>query len=38
MNEALARQAEQNDKALEDTLRRVIREELQRAKRGGSPR
>jgi uncharacterized protein (DUF4415 family) len=38
MNEALGRHIEQKEKTLEDTLRRVIREELQRARRGGGAR
>ena len=38
MNEALGRHVEQKEKTLEDTLRRVIREELQRARRGGDSR
>ena len=33
MNEALGRHVEQKEKTLEDTLRRIIREELQRARR-----
>lgn len=36
MNEALRAHVEQRDPSFEDTLRRVIREELQRARRGGS--
>jgi len=38
MNEALRRHVEQGEKTLEDTLRRVVREELQRARRGGGSR
>jgi uncharacterized protein (DUF4415 family) len=38
MNEALRRHVEQQEDRLEDTLRRVVREELQRARRGGSGR
>jgi hypothetical protein len=36
MNEALGRHVDQKEKTLEDTLRRVIREELQRARRGSA--
>ena len=36
MNQALRRHVEQGEKTLEDTLRRVIREELQRTRRGSA--
>jgi len=36
MNEALRCHVEQRDPSVEETLRRVIREELQRARRGSS--
>lgn len=36
MNQALRSYVEQRDSGLEDTLRRVLREELQRRGRGGS--
>lgn len=38
MNEALRRHVEQREDDLEDTLRRVVREELQRTRRRGSER
>ena len=36
MNEALARHIDQKEQPLEETLRRVIREELERTRRGGA--
>ena len=38
MNEALRRHVEHREDGLEDTLRRVIREELERTRRRGSGR